>query len=119
MEITMKPLKLIATTLLYGACLCAAMHATADPTASVLSSAAIAARPGGLAVTPNLRIYGNKPPLPRPGNKVTPPDKPPVVSSVSPGMSDKDKDDSEAGHGQTSGKNLRSFTRADGSFLRQ
>ncbi|CAD6507967.1 hypothetical protein ACFQ3P_00600 [Paraburkholderia sabiae] len=114
----MKPSKLVASAALYAALCMAWPILAAEPAASVVSSAA-SARPGGLAVTPNLRIYGNKPPAPRPGGKVTPPDKPPVVSVVSPGIPKEVKDDTETGHGQRSGKNLRQFNGADGTFIRQ
>ncbi|MPW17614.1 hypothetical protein GCT13_11895 [Paraburkholderia sp. CNPSo 3157] len=114
----MKPLRLIANTALCAACLYAVWPAAAQEVASVVNSAAVA-RPGGLTVTQNLQVYGTKPPMPKPGGKVTPPDKPPVVSVISPGMPDKDKNDSEKGHGQRNGQNLRQFSRADGTFVRQ
>lgn len=114
----MKPLKLLANTVLCGTCVCAAWSATAGETPSVMSSAAVA-RPGGLAVTPNLKIYGKKPKTPKPGEKVTPPDKPPVLTMISPGMPDKEKDDAERGHGQRTGQNMRKFQGANGTFVRQ
>lgn len=115
----MKPLRLIANTALCAACLLSALPAiAADDAASIVNSAAVA-HPGGLAVTQNLKVYGKKPSMPKPGGKVTPPDKPPVVSNISPGMPDKDRNESEQGHGQRNGQNLRQFSRADGTFNRQ
>ncbi|MEM5366403.1 hypothetical protein V4C53_10195 [Paraburkholderia azotifigens] len=114
----MKPSKLIAAAALPAALCMAWPILAAEPAASVLNSAE-SARPGGLAVTPNLRVYGTKPPTPRPGGKVTPPDKPPVVSVVSPGIPDEVKQNTESGHGQPIGKNLRQFSGADGTFIRQ
>ncbi|SEK05641.1 hypothetical protein SAMN05192539_103567 [Paraburkholderia diazotrophica] len=114
----MTPLKLIASTVLCSTCLCATWSATAEEIVSVMNSTAVAL-PGGLSVTPNLRIYGKKPPMPKPGYTVTPPERPPVVSMVSPGMRDQDKDDLERGHGQRTGQNMRKFLGADGAFARQ
>lgn len=85
--------------------------------ASVLNSDSVLQR-GGLAVTPNLQIFGRKPPLPPKGGKVTPPDKPPVLTVIAPGMSDTDTKNAEAGHGLPKTVNLRQFNRADGTFLR-
>jgi hypothetical protein len=81
-------------------------------------TAAASLQPGGLAVTPNVSIFGRRIPLPPRGGKVTPPDRPPVVTNISPGLSDQAKDDGERGHGNPSNLNLRVFQRADGTFLR-
>jgi hypothetical protein len=112
----MNSLKLVASATLAAAFFCVTYSAVGADAASVVNSAVVATRPGGLSVTPNLRIYGNKPPMPPRGGKVTPPDKPPVVYQVSPGVPDKDNE--ETGHGQRRGQNLRKFTRADGTFYR-
>jgi hypothetical protein len=114
----MKALTIVASVMLGAACLTTAVTAmSADATNNAASAAML--RPGGLAVTPNLRIYGHRPPMPQRGTKVTPPDRPPVTAQISPGLPDQAKDDNERGHGAPKGRSLRAFQRTDGTFFRQ
>jgi len=108
----------MAAAALAAACCWSGAALAQPPAASVMSDPSVS-RPGGLAVTPNLQIFGRKPSPVSKGGKVTPPERPPVVTSISPGVSEAETASAERGHGAIANTHLGKFYRADGTFLRQ
>lgn len=113
----MKSLLILAGAALTVSLTCGIAEA-ADPQLPSSVAPAASLRQGGLAVTPNLGIYGRRIPKPPKGGKVTPPDRPPVATNISPGLPDQAKAEGEPGHGQPKNLNLRASQRPDGTFFR-